>query len=40
VDITAANKNVGHNKIFYSSFGDLEKVDDYLHIVSLRGANK
>lgn len=39
-DIISANKNVGHNRIYYPSFGNLEKLDDYLHIVSLRGANK
>lgn len=39
-DILSANKNVGHNKIFFSSFGELKIMDNYLHNVNLRASNK
>lgn len=39
-DILSVNKNVGHNKIFFSSFSDLKTMDNYLHSVNLRATNR
>lgn len=35
-DILSINKNIGHNKWFFSNFSSLETMDDYLHSVNLR----
>ena len=39
-DIISANKNVGHNRSYYPSFGNLEKLDDYLHNFSRMFGNE
>ena len=39
-DILSINKNVGHNKWFFSSYSNLDKMDDYLHTVNIRASNK
>jgi hypothetical protein len=35
-DIFSAPRNVGRNKWQFSTFGDLQTADDYLHIMQMR----
>ena len=38
-DIFSAPRNLGRNKWQFSTFGDLQTAEDYLHIMQMRAYN-